>query len=481
MLEAFWLASNVMVGVPLAVAGVVGLREVARALIATMLGFRVFEIKWGVGRRLRSRTIGPVDLVVGALPLSVSIVAESGSARHHLRDRLVQAAGPLALQVGVALWLDGRVPPLPSALREGVAPAACLHVANAILVFVHALLPLATSSGDRTDVRWVLDEVFGAVDEGRHARGRYYARLARHALERGDSARARAVIEHGLTQLGRDPLLVGCAERLAAQPLASVVDQSACSDRLRALIEEDTPNGPERRSAPSSPWIRLRRGAIALLPLTLVGIGGLAAHPEHVARFVHGRLVASSAAVAAAGVARECEAELVRWGRWMDALDAVLASDAATLRDRHAQLARLEHCRGDLDAALAHQLRANAAAEAAAEAHRDARAVDGVAEGRRGLAAVDPAAWLADELDLAALLRQTAEIERERRRYRQALAALGTAAARIDDVQRRLEPRATGVASSSDRATVDGESEVEGESARIASARAEVLARMRVH
>lgn len=458
MIETFWFGANLLIGLPIGLVLVMLAREVVRALVAVAVGFRVFEVKWGIGRAVSTRSIGPIEWVRGAIPVGASIRAESGRARNHRIGRFAQAGLPLAIQILAALALDAYAGTTAESMRHGFSPLATLGLANLGLIAVHALVAIESAAGDQTDVRRILDLAFGPEAANRHARARYYARYARHWLERGEVERATAILEQGVTQLARDPLVVACQNRVLQEDLRSVVDQGACSRALQQMIEDDAPKSREAsREAPVRE--RLRRSAISALPLLFAGLIGAALTPEPIARFAHHRMVVSSATIADLDHPGDCEAALARWSRWTPLIDWPLASDAEILRDRHAQLARLEACRGRLDEAVAHQTVANEAADQALSQHADGDLSD--AERR-----------LRDEIHRSELLRRTAEFESRRHRYRVALATLSRAAFELDTTRKRLA-RTTDPA-----ALADGDASLEGERARIQLARREILARM---
>jgi hypothetical protein len=424
MHEAIWFSVNVLIGLPLAAALIIAAREILRALLALALGFRVFELRWGAGRRVWTKSIGPIDLVAGALPISASLGAESGSARNHRAARLAQVAIPLSIQLGIAIWFRLNDAAPFSSLLEGHAPLASLRLANLLILIVHGLIAFEFETGDRTDIRILLDIAFGPSDANRHARASYYARFARHWLDRGDVARAKSILARGLTQLGRDSLIVACETRVLAQDLDSVVDQGACSNALRLMIEDDAPRR-RRDAGRRSPFERARQVAITTLPLVVAALGYVVVASDQVAAFAHRRLVHSSAVVAEAGDAEECEAALIRWTRWTTAIDPLLRRNAAMLRDRHAQLSRLERCRGNLEGAFAHQIVANEAAEQVHSSRVDASP-----------ASVE--SWVDNQIRLAGLLRQTAELENDRRRFRIALATLARADAQLEEARQQI-------------------------------------------
>lgn len=460
MPEAIWFLFNVIVGIPAAVVLVGLCREILRVLFALALGFRVFELKWGAGRRLWAKPIGPVEVVLGTRPIVASIIAESGSPQHHRLGRLVQAGGPLLIQLAGGYW--GRANGLldSQALRSDFAPLAVLHFANILLIALHGLIPLETRAGFRTDIRALLDISFGRAEANRHARANYYARYARHWLERGDVERAKAVLEGGLTQLGRDSLLVASQTRILAEDLSSVIDQSDCADALRVLIMSAAQR--RRRDRDTSPMrARIRQAAITALPLALATFGFAVIESERFSQFVHDRWIATGNRVAEDAIASVCEVQLARWQRWSSILDLSLPSSPEIRRDRHDQLARLERCRGRPEAAAAHQSLAISAAQRALAPHA-------------GSADSAPDPWLANEVRLAILLRHAAELDGERGRYRLALAALGRAEQGLDLARNKVATLRPHASDFQTRA----QGRLEGEKAELELARLRVLTQM---
>ena len=122
MLEAIWCILNVIVGIPLAIVLVGLCREGLRVLFALAFGFRIFQLKWGVGRRVWAKPIGPVEFVLGSLPLVGSIIAESGSPKRHRLARLSQASGPLVVQLIGVFWGNPSGHLISEALQSGFAP-----------------------------------------------------------------------------------------------------------------------------------------------------------------------------------------------------------------------------------------------------------------------------------------------------------------------------------------------------------------------
>jgi hypothetical protein len=461
MLEAAWLGVNLLVGIPFAIVFVVSCREFVRIVLAITYGFRVFELKWGVGRPIWAKSLGPVDVVFRRIPLGASIVAESGSPRNHRIARLAQSGGPVLVQIAFFFWAGGTRLTLSSEVVSGFAPLAVLHLSNIFLVGLHSLIPFETQSGFRTDIRSILDIGFGRAEANRHARASYYARYARHWLERADAERAQAILEQGLTQLGRDSLLVACEARMLAEDLRSVVDQGACADALRVLIE-DAEHQRRKDRANESTSERFRHAMLSTLPMSFAALGLIALESEQLSRFVHQHLILASDVAASSRIPTGCTKQLGLWTRWMPALDLLLPDDPGLQSDRYEQLARLEQCRGQLDAAIAYQTRAIAAAEQV-----PAQSIQSSDS--------DPDSWGVNDGRLAILLRHAAELESDRSQHRLALVALGRAETELGLAQNRLRTQ-----THSDRRTRTDEL-LEDEKLRLQSARSQILARMNEH
>ncbi len=436
MPEAIWCGLNVILGIPLAIVLLGVCREGLRVLFALAFGFRVFELRWGAGRRVWAKPIGPVEFVWGTLPLIGSIIAESGSPKRHQLARLGQASGPLLVQLVGVFWGNPSGPMIYEALRSGFAPIAVLQMANILLVALHGLIPFETQTGFRSDIRSILDVGFGSgsssnsggAERNRHARASYYARYATHWLERADVDQAKAVLARGLTQLGPDSLLKACQGQILDEDLSSVIDQSRCADMLRILINDAEP----RRQSDRRSWSlgeRFRQAAITSLPLMLAAVGMFVMESERFSRLVHDRLIVTGDAIAADGIESACSSQLTKWSRWSLALDLALPDDPEIERDRHDQLAGLERCRGRREAAAAHQTRAISAAQQALA--QDA-----------SLIGSDPGGWLANQIRLAIVLRHAAGLDNERRRFRLALAGLGRAAKGLDLAQTQVATQA---------------------------------------
>ena len=101
------IAINLVLGVPLAALIAVFVRESARAAIAPLVGFRVFELQWGAGRQRTSHPVGPVDLAFAPFPIA-------GEGRWGLRPRALPAQPLYLLPRGIAR--QRRPPPSCSAV-----------------------------------------------------------------------------------------------------------------------------------------------------------------------------------------------------------------------------------------------------------------------------------------------------------------------------------------------------------------------------
>ncbi|GEM_PF-1728493 len=460
MSEWIWIAANGVVGLPLAALVVMVVRETVRAGVAPLFGFRVFEIRLGAGPGRLDRAIGPIDLVLGSWPIAGATVARSGAPRRHRIGRVALALAPALAQ---SAWLLGRIatgtPPGASPLFEGPALVACLDLANPLLLVGHATLAVELSGGVRSDVRLFLDAVLGRADSDQAARANYYARFARHHLERAQVDDAKAALAHGLRQLGPQSLLVACESRMLATDLDSVVDQGACANKLRAEIEAAEPRRQRERAA----WSfgeRLRQGAASALPLVLAFLGLAFVQADRWARHLERGMLAVGDAAIEAGDADGCGRMITAWDDWSAGVDPWLppANDARS--ERHSGLARLERCRGDAAQAAAHHGEALLAAKAATRSPDVGRLTD-------------PGAWLADELRVTGLLRETARDASEQARHRDALRTLHQAERRLGEAERRLPLFGAGDAAAEARTEVDREREA------LVATRDAVLTRMR--
>lgn len=458
--EWIWLGLNAVVGLPLAALVLVIARETIRAAVAPALGFRVFALRWGAGPACFERAVGPVDLVLAPWPLAGATVARSGAPQRHRLGRILLALAPPLAQT---LWLVGRMatgtPPGAAPLFRGPAPLACLDLANVLLLVGHATLAVELRGGVRTDVRLLLDALLGRADSDRGARANYYARLARHRLERADVAGARAATEQGLRQLGPESLLLACERRLEAVDLDSVVDQSACADALRREIEAAEPRRHRERAA----WTlaeRARQGAASALPLVAALLALAFVQADRFARHLETGMHAMGREAIDANDAEDCTRMIQAWSEWAARVDPWLPPPADARSERHLGLARLERCRGALDRAAEHHGEALLAAHAAATSTDPQRLTD-------------PASWLADELRVTTLLRETARLASEQARHRDALRTLHQAEARLSRAERRLALFGSGGPARRAR------DQVSRERAAIDEARASTLARMR--
>ncbi len=459
MTQWIWIGVNGVVGLGLAAWLVVATREIVRTALAPLLGFRVFELRFGVGRKRVERALGPIDLVVSPWPAAGATVARSGSPRRHRLGRAILAVSPTAAQL---VWMLGRlhagVTPGSAPLFEGPAPLACLDLANALLLVVHATLAIEFPGGARTDVRLLLDAVLGRADSDRAARADHYARLAGHRLERARVDAARAALEQGLRQLGPQPLLVACERHLNGADLDSVVDQGACADALRREIEAADPRRREERARWSLAE-RFRQGIASAVPigLALLALGFVQA--DRWARHLETGMLAIGDRAVAAGDTAGCTRMIGTWQDWTARVDPWLPPSDAARSERHRGLAALERCRGERDSAAAHHGEALLAARAATTAREPTRNA--------------PEDWLTDELRLTGLLRETARLASEQSRHRDALRTLHQAEQRLGQAERRLPLFANEAAESEARNRVDEERSA------IGLARHDVLERMR--
>lgn len=425
MQAGLWIGANVIVAGPLALGLLVIARETLRALVALALGFRVFEIQWGVGARLVEHPLGPIDFALARIPLAGATVARSGSPRRHRLNRALIALAPC---LGQGLWLLARsVSPSEAAAAIATGPAGLVILDGVCLALLalHLLVPIGLGPRVRTDVALCFDAILGRAPASRAARAGFYARLARLRIERGDVAAARETLEQGLVRLGREPMLVASQARLTESALTSVVDQGDCADALQRIIEEA--EAIAATAPPDAPFgARVLRGAIRTAPL-LLGLLVLAgSQAGRLASLAEARWQAGSRSIASAEDAAACERYRVRWTQWARRVDRWLPPAPAARSDRHLAFAALERCSGDLLAASEHQGEALLAANAA----------------RADLASEmfsRPDQWLANELRMTELFRHAAAVEAERRAFRQALIAVKNGERRLDSIRRQVD------------------------------------------
>ncbi len=419
-----WLGTNVVVGIPLALATLVVARELIRSLVALVFGFQVFEIRLGGGPRWLERTLGPVDLVVSPIPLAGATIARSGIPRRHRLARIAVALAPALLQL---CWLAFRVPHAPSpseTLSAGLAPVAALDLANAFLLVFHLALPVRLSAGVRTDSRLLFDILWVHANSNRMSRASYYARLARHRIDRADIAGAEEALEQGLVQLGREPILVACERCFRESELTSVIDQGACADGLQRLIEAGEADQDLEYACWSFPR-RIARASAMAAPALVISISLFASVAPRLAHQIESSWLSESEEVVADGDGRRCASLARDWAGWAHRVDPWLPPDPSERSDRHFAFARLERCRGNLASAEEHRGEALLAANAA----------------RSDLARAmfaQPKRWFENELRVTQLFRHAAAVESDRRSFRLALAAITNAERRLDTVRRQV-------------------------------------------
>ncbi|MCP4904716.1 MAG: hypothetical protein GY910_07020 [bacterium] len=420
-----WLGLNVVVGTPLALAVLIFAREGARAVVALVFGFRVFEFRWGTGPRLFGGPLGPIDIAFGPIPLAGRTITGSGIPRRHRLARMATALAPALLQLCWFLYRSINGSDLLGSLSRGPSIPGTLDAANGLLLGLHLLLPIQLSPGFRTDIRLFFDHLLDQPGSNRAARASYYARLACHRLECADTAGTRQSLELGLVQLGPEPMLIACQRSLREFDLSSVIDQGDCAGGLKTVIE-----GMEsERDLDPAIWSfseRARRVTIMAAPLIVFSISLADSHAESIANHIESAWRHESIEIAASGDRRHCDALLERGGRWAHRVDRFFFPDSSKRSDRHFTFARLERCRGDLAAAAQHRGEALLAANAA----------------RTELAPVmfsEPHRWFENELRLTHLFRDAAAVETERQEFRQALTALTNAEKRLEGMHQKIE------------------------------------------
>lgn len=440
-----WFVANLLVGVPLAAFGVCLLRESVRSALALALGFRVFEIRLGVGQPRAHFQLGPLDFACAPIALAGATIAHSARAPRHRIDRMALAVTPIGLQL---VWIGTRLlsgsPPGGEPLYEGPAPLACLEIANALTLVLHLTCAVELPGGLRTDIRLFLDALVGPAGSERAARASYYARLSRHHLERSDVADARRAVRQGIRQLGPEPLLVEAERLLRRSALDSVIDQLACADALRRAIKQSEP----RRRRERASWSRrerLRQSLYSLLPIALA-ISTLAViQADRLVHSLEHGLIRVSERIGESGDPRACEAMDTRWHQWSTRIDPLRPPQPGLRSDRQLSRASLALCRGDRESAERHEASALLAANEAVKQM----------ERRRN---VEPADRLGAELQVTRLMRRLAEREGQAESHRDALRTLARAERRLIVLRGQLgalEPDAREAASYAIRAEAE--------------------------
>ncbi len=429
MREVAWIAFHIVIALPIALILSVVLRELLRAALALSTGFRVFELRFGVGESLFSNPIGPIDFSLGTLPLGGATLAASGDARRYRIRRVALAIAPLLAQFAWLIWTVGPGSAALPQIQTGFAPVTVFAIAQSILFALHLFLPIQWGMDEQTDIRTAIDVVFGTARAHRRTRAAYYARAARHAIERGQIESAQASLQKGLTQLGPEPLLVECQTILATRELTSVIDQGESAEALRILLEWSPPDDGDSKS-PIYSFERFGRHGIYALPLLGLVAVYAAVHHDAIAIVLTERWIESGAAIVETASAEACASHRVQAESWPRSLAP--GATPVMRRDHHHLTAQLLTCEGSIgkaEEASAHSL-------AAAE---EARAMHYVG------AIQDPSRWVEDELRLVEILGFRGKLILQRGTFRLALQTLKRADRELALVREQM-PQATGKA-----------------------------------
>lgn len=186
-----------------------GLHEIAHALAARAVGWRVSEMAIGIGRELVRFRIGQTRVRVAALPIEGYVVPSPNTLeRARLKQAWIYAAGPLSqlCLCGVACWLlDFRLPAETDSLGrialESLAAAAGL---GALLT----LLPYRTG-GHASDGLGLLSSCFTSDSSFQERLAAPFLSEARRLLLREQLSLAEQRIAAGLEQFPGDARLTG--------------------------------------------------------------------------------------------------------------------------------------------------------------------------------------------------------------------------------------------------------------------------------
>lgn len=422
MREVAWISFHIVIVLPVALIFSVIAREAVRALVARATGFHVFEVRIGIGRRLFTAPIGPVDLSVAAWPLSGALLAASPDARRHRIRRFALAISPLLSQFAWLAWSVGPgsagLPPI----QSGFAPLTVFAVAQIILFALHLFVPLRWRADEQTDLRSLIDVVFGTPSTHRRARAAYYVRAARNALERSEVESAYKALQQGLTQLGPEPLLIECQRILATREQTSVVDQDECAEALLVLLEW-TSQGEDQNVTPARSVQRFCWQGLSAMPLLGAISIYAAVHHDSISILLTQGWIQDGVAIVETASAEACASHRAKTESWPLSFDR--AAPPALRRDHRYLTAQLLACEGALKAA-------EEVAEASLGDAEEARATHfvGVIE--------NPPRWIDDEMRLSAVLSLKGELTLRRGGYRLALRTLKRADRELDLVRHQL-------------------------------------------
>lgn len=407
---AGWIVLNLLLWTPPTLLLLVLARESARALLARLLGFHVFEIQWGAGRVLFSRRIGSCVLRLATLPLLGHVEAATTSPRRHRTHRWAIACAPALLQLALFVSLHrSTLLAVEPAASAGLAPLAVVQAANLLVLALHLLLPFETPSGLRTDVRRAFDLLDASPESDRAERAVGYVGLVCQQIRREDAATARELLDRGLRALGPEPVLLDLGKRLDTFARTGGAGESFRFDDPRASIRARAAGEHAARGLSH----RLVRAAAAGLPMLLALVSLALLERDRWVEQVELSWSRTSLEVATRGEPEPCRDALDRWSAWGPRLDAIHTPDHALRRARLDAIAHLHGCLGEPEMAMRHQREAVAAALAQTST-LEARGSDGTAR----LAAAESAIVLASQR------RRLAHWHAERGAYRESLATL---------------------------------------------------------
>jgi tetratricopeptide (TPR) repeat protein len=407
---AGWIVLNLLLWTAPTLLLLVLVRESARALLARLLGFHVFEIQWGAGRVLLSLRIGSCVLRLAALPLLGHVEAATTSPRRHRTHRWAIACAPALLQLALFVFLhhSTQLAAEPAA-SAGLAPLAVVQAANLLVLGLHLLLPFETPSGLRTDVRRAFDLLDADPERDRAERAVGYVGLVCQQIRREDTPGARELLDRGLRALGPEPVLLDLGKRLDSFARTGGAGESFRFEDPRASIRSRAADDRAARGLPH----RVARVLAAGLPMLLTLLSAAVLERDRWVERVELSWSRTSHEVAVRGEPEPCRDTLERWSAWGPRLDAIHGPSHALRRARHDAIAHLHGCLDETEMAMRHQREAVAAALAQTRTLAD-RESDGAAR----LATAESAIVLASQR------RRLAHWHAERGAYRESLATL---------------------------------------------------------
>lgn len=190
--------AGLLISIPLTL-----LHELAHALAAHALGFRVFAIHLGLGKVLFSHRIAGINWIIHLIPSSgVTLVSGPEMPRYRLRIFLIHLAGPAFHGLLIAFLLRTMTP------ASIYSPWYWLLVWTNILLLGFNLLPYKAhvAVGQAGTDGWAMLKAPGLTDkELRERQASFYIQETIIAVEDGNLKKALESAEKGLALFPQDP------------------------------------------------------------------------------------------------------------------------------------------------------------------------------------------------------------------------------------------------------------------------------------